>query len=283
MGSTSCERRQPATDPGRFDLAQNKLWRKCRCSKTKSQGVKKKKRKKKVCLPCFASSDKRGPKSPPAPLPSSPNALIPSSVCRCLGAGSPIEGDYPGFDKKTPPPCTRAALQREPWIRAGGVLGVGGGLHPALASHAEVLQFREGDLRQRGALIASARPNQALGRRHASTSRALYQRDASRYDGKPTERGEQLPPKTNPLHRRPRPGDNTRGRARAQQARERERRSSRRFSDGLSRVWTRIPGRRRDLSTRPSGPSCPLSPYPRKGLVYHPCEAKAQLVRYCLL
>lgn len=64
--------------------------------------------------------------------------------------------------------------------------------------------------------------NQALGRRRASTSRALYQRDASRYDGKPTERGEQLPPKTNPLHRMPRPGDNTRGRARAQQARERE-------------------------------------------------------------
>lgn len=134
-------------------------------------------------------------------------------------------------------------------------------------------------------------PNQALGRRRASTSRALYQRDASRYDGKPTERGQQLPPKTNPLHRRPHPGITPGGRATAQQARERERRSSRRFSDGLPRVWTRVrsprwksvPGRRRDLSTRPSGPSCPLSPYPRKGLVYHPCEAKAQLVRYCLL
>lgn len=47
--------------------------------------------------------------------------------------------------------------------------------------------------------------------------------------------------------------------------------------------WKSVPGRRRDLSTRPPGPSCQLSPHPRKGLVYHPCEAKAQLVRYCLL
>lgn len=92
-------------------------------------------------------------------------------------------GIIPGSIKK------RRGRALEPLFRERRGCGLGGGgLHPALARHAEVLQFREGDLRQRGALIASARPNQALGRRHASTSRALYQRDASRYDGKPTER-----------------------------------------------------------------------------------------------